>query len=95
LAGVIAEAVSIFLSCVTHVNYFKPVSIFLLGLVLIRRISRQVPTPAPILTMTTTMNFLPIGVGTLASKRRIRRMRKMRKMKRNCDLAVIRGFVGG
>ena len=95
LAGVIAEAVSMLLSCVTHANYFRPVSMFLPGLVLTRRTPRQAPTPAPMPTMTTTISFLPIGVGTLASKRRMRRMRKMRRMKRSCDLAVIRGFVSG
>ena len=79
------------LSCVTHVNYFRLMSIFLPDLVLIKRISRPIPTPAPMPMMTTTINSLSIGVGTLASKRK---MRKMKKIKINCDLAVIRGFVG-
>jgi hypothetical protein len=93
LAGVITEIVNMLLSCVTHVNYFRPVSIFLPGLVLIRKISRQVSTPVPMLTITTTINSLSISVGTLASKRKMRRMKKIKKIKRSCDLAVIRDFV--
>jgi hypothetical protein len=94
LAGVIAETINILLSCVTHANYFKPVSIFLPGLVLTKKIPRQVPTPTPIPTITTTISSLPIGVGTLASKKKIKKMKKMRKMKKSYNLAVIRNFVG-
>jgi hypothetical protein len=90
LISVIAETVSMLLLYVTHANYFRPISMFLPGLVLIRKIPRPAPTPIPILTVTMTINSLPIGVGILVSKRRIRKVKKMRK---NCDLAVIRDFV--
>jgi hypothetical protein len=77
LINVVAQAVSVLPSCVTHVNSLKLPSMFFTGLVVIRRI----PLPVPKMKVTTiiTTSCLLILVGILLFNRLRKRSRKKRK----------------